>query len=315
MNKIERLHAVLSGQMPDRVPASFWFHFPPDLAHGENSVRAHLDYYRETDLDFLKIMNEHPYRVTEVIKTPADWRKIKPAPIESDFYQDQLDEIKMITDALGGQCLTTTTIFNPFASDNQASGKLVTEHLKADPKSVQIGLGTIAESLAEFAQACLAAGADGIYYSAQGGEADRFEEDEFLSSIKPHDMTVLEAIKGQGELNILHICRDNIRMQHYFDYPGDVINWAAAAQRNISLTEGKDLFKRPILGGLDNTGVIFSGSEGEIQTAVQEVIRNFGPIGLIIGADCTLPTGINIQNIRTAIEAANFSNEEMNQDS
>lgn len=303
MNKIQRVRAALSGEMPDRVPASFWFHFPKEKARGKESVKAHLEYYRQADLDFIKIMNEHPYRVETTIKNPADWRKIKPAPLSSDFYQAQLDEIKMITDELAGECLTTTTIFNPFSSGNHASDKLVTEHLKADPDSVKIGLGTIAESLAEFSAACLDAGADGIYFSAQGGEADRFEESQFLEIIKPHDLTVLEAVKDKGELNITHICKDNIRLHLYSNYPGDVINWAATAQNNIPLSDGKKLFNRTILGGLDNRGIIVDGSLEEIRQSVHDIITDFGPKGLIIGADCTLPTEIDIANIRAAVEA------------
>ena len=303
MNKIERLRTVLAGELPDRVPASFWFHFPEAQAHGEEAVKAHLTFYRQANLDFLKIMNEHPYRVETNIKYPNDWRKLKPAPLSSDFYQAQLDEIKMITDELKGECLTTTTIFNPFSSGNHASDRLVTEHLKADPDSVNIGLATIAESLAEFALACLDAGADGIYFSAQGGEADRFEEHDFIKFIKPHDLTILNAIKGKGELNIIHICRDNVRLHLYCNYPGNVFNWAATEPKNLSLKSGKKLINHPILGGMDDRGVIVNGSPQEIEAAVHQVIRSVGPRNLILGADCTLPTDVNIANIRAAVDA------------
>ena len=303
MNKVERMRAVLAGEIADRIPASFWFHFSEDQAHGGESVKAHLDFYRQADLDFLKIMNEHPYQVETRIKNPIDWRKLKPAPLSSDFYQAQLDEIKMIADQLAGECLTATTIFNPFSSGNHASNRLVTEHLKADPESVNIGLATIAESLAEFALACLEAGVDGIYFSAQGGEADRFEEHEFLEFIKPHDLTVLNAINGLGELNIVHICRDNVRLHLYCNYPGAVFNWAVTAPSNLSLKSGKKLFNRTVLGGMDNRGVIVNGSQVDIEKAVHQIIRTVGPRNLILGADCTLPTEISIDHIQAAIEA------------
>jgi len=303
MNKVKRLRTVLAGELPDRVPASFWFHFPDAQAHGQESAQAHLSFLRQANLDFLKIMNEHPYRVETEIKHPNDWRKIKPAPLSSRFFQAQLDEIKMITDELKGECLTATTIFNPFSSGNHASGRLVTEHLKNDPESVSIGLSTIAESLAEFALACLDAGADGIYYSAQGGESNRFEEQAFLRYIKPHDLTVLKAVEDQGELNIVHICGDNIRLHLYCNYPGNVFNWAVTEPKNLSLISGKNLLTRPVLGGMDDRGVIVNGSPQDIEAAVHQVIRDVGPRNLIIGADCTLPTEINIDNVRAAIEA------------
>ena len=54
MTKKERLMAVLNHQQPDHIPVGFWFHFPGEDGIGEKCVKAHLDYYRETDIDFVK---------------------------------------------------------------------------------------------------------------------------------------------------------------------------------------------------------------------------------------------------------------------
>lgn len=302
MNKVECVRAALAGERVDRVPASFWFHFPPDKRHGDASVRAHLAYYRESGVDYLKVMNEHPYQANMAIHSPADWRQVRPAPLSSRFYQDQLDEIKKIVDALQGECLVITTLFNPYASGNHASEHQVTEHLKADPDSVHHGLAAIADSLAGFAAACIDAGASGIYYAAQGGEEDRFTEEEFLQYIKPHDLAVLEAIEGAGEFHLLHICGDRIRLALYTDYPGHAVNWAAT-KHNLGLKDGHALFKRTVVGGMDDRGVVVSGPAEAIRAAVQEVIIDFGTRALILGADCTFPTDIPVSHIRVAVES------------
>jgi uroporphyrinogen decarboxylase len=302
MNNIERVRAALAGQEVDRVPAGFWFHFTPDKAHGEASVKAHIDYYRESGVDFMKVMNEHPYEANVEIKAPADWKGVRPAPLSASFYQQQLDEIKGIVDALGDECLIITTVFNPFSSGNLASGHMVTEHIKADPEAVNQGLTAIADSLAEFAVECVEAGASGIYYSAQGGEEDRFTEDMFLRYIKPHDLTVLNAIKDRGEFHLVHICMDRIRLQLYTDYPGHAVNWAAT-KNNLSLKEGYELFQRTVVGGMNDRGIVVHGSPAEIRAAVQDVIAEFGTTGFILGADCTFPTDIAVSNIRVAVEA------------
>ena len=85
MNKVERVRAALTGAEVDRPPASFWYHFPPSQAHGAASVKAHLDYYRASGIDFLNIMNEHPYRSNVEIKTPADWKQLRPAALRSQI--------------------------------------------------------------------------------------------------------------------------------------------------------------------------------------------------------------------------------------
>lgn len=302
MNKVQRVRAALAGKAVDRVPASFWYHFTRDKAHGDASVKAHLDYYQASGIDFLKVMNEHPYQANVTVSSPADWRKLRAAPLSSPFYQEQLDELKRIVDKIGGDCLVISTIFGPFSSGNHAAQNNVSAHIKADPAAVSQGLGAIAESLAAFGVACIEAGAAGIYYSAQGGEAERFTEEEFVRYIKPHDLTVLRAIEGHGEFNLLHICKDHVRLPLYADYPAHAVNWAAT-KNNLNLVQGRSLFKRPIVGGMGDRGIIVDGSHEQIRAAVRQVIKDFGTSGLIVGADCTLPTDIDISNISAAVEA------------
>ena len=301
MNKLERVRAALAGATVDRVPAGFWFHYTSDKAHGAASVKAHLDYYRASNIDFLKVMNEHPYQANVTVKTPADWRAVRPAPLSASFYQEQLDEVKRIVDQLRGECLVITTLFGPFSSGNNTSDGMVAEHLKADPEAVSQGLAAIAESLAGFAVACIEAGASGIYYSAQGGEETRFTEEQFTRYLKPHDLTILNALQGKGEFNLLHICGDAMRLPLYADYPSQAVNWAAT-KHNLNLKQGYSLFRRTVVGGLNDRGIIVNGTPEQISAAAQEVIEDFGARSLILGADCTLPTDIAIDNIRAAVQ-------------
>ena len=195
-------------------------------------------------MDFLKVMNEHPYRANVDIASPADWRRLRPAPLSSDFYQEQLDEVKMILDEIQDDALVLVTIFGPFRSGNNTSDDKVTDHMKADPLAVSQGLEAIADSLAEFAVALVDAGAAGIYYSTQGGEQDRFTEYEFLQlhqAARP-DRAQRQS-RTRASFNLLHICKDYIRLPLYVDYPGHAVNWAAT-KHNLSLVEGRTLFKR-----------------------------------------------------------------------
>lgn len=303
MNKVERVRAALSGAAVDRVPAGFWFHFPPQQATGDASVRAHLDYYRASGVDYLKVMNEHPYDAGVTISNPADWRKLRPAPLAtSRFYREQLDELKAIVDAIGGECLVISTVFNPFAAANHTSGNLVTEHMRADPEATNEGLAAIAQSLAWFADACIEAGASGIYFSAQGGEHDRFDGETFDRYIRPHDLTVLDVVRNRGEFNLLHLCRDRIRLEAYADYPAHAVNWAVT-KHDLTMSQARGLFRRTLVGGMDDRGVIVSGPEPAIREAVHRVIDEAGTRSFILGADCTLPTDVPIAHIRTAVEA------------
>ena len=74
----------------------------------------------------------------------------------------------------------------------------------------------------------------------------------------------------------------------------------------MSLEEGRKMFPdAAVMGGLANrSGVLVEGTEEEIRQAVRKVVDGFGRTGFILGADCTLPTGIPVWRIRAAVEAA-----------
>lgn len=305
MNKIERMQTMLRGERPDRVPAGFWFHFPASAVAGHAMAQAHIDYYRAADPDILKVMNDNVYEAVgvDLVRSPADWRKLEPAPLSSASYQAQLAGLRELVDVLGGEVLMSTTVFNPYATGNKISDNKVTEHLKEDPEAVSAGLGAIADSLAEFSAACIEAGAAGIYFSAQGGDSSRFTAEEHLQYIKPHDVTVLEAATAAGATcNILHICGHGIRLEHFVDYPGHTVNWAPQ-NGNLSLIDGRDLFRRPIIGGIDERGPLVDGPRESIVAEVHDAIATMGESGFMVGAGCTLPNDVDVQHLVWAREA------------
>ncbi len=308
MNKIERLKAAINGELPDKVPAGFWFHFPSSYGVKE-LIDGHIELYKHTDMDIIKVMYEFGYSLTEQVSKPSDWYKIKPEGKTSTYYKKQKDVIKGIVDKVQGDVMVFTTMFGPFKSAVMAYGDdLVMAHSKEDPEAVAAGVNTIAEALVEWAEGYLEAGADGIYYSAQFAELGRFTYDEWSKLVRPSDLKVLNvADKKEDKYNILHICGEpeykfKTHVDRFYDYSGDIVNWAVY-DNNYELERGRDLFKRTILGGLDNRGVIINGTFDEITDEVHNVIRKFGKRGLMIGADCTLPGDIDPDRIKVAVEA------------
>ena len=304
MDKKQRVKAALRGEPVDRIPASFWFHFPHEQASGAPMAAAHLAYYRQADPDFLKVMNDNGYPAPEGgIHTPADWRKLRLPPLSAAPFQAQLEGLKRIVDAIGHETLIITTIFNPYSVGNNLSDHQVTAHMAADPQAVGAGLAVIAEGQALLAQACLDAGADGIYFSAQGGEADRFDREAFERYIKSSDVKVLEAVRDRATFNLLHICAHNVRLDEYAGYPAHAVNWSTQWE-NLSLAEGWKLFDMALVGGMDQRGPLVDGSPAQIAAEAAAAVAEVGRRRFILGAGCTLPNDINVANIRLAIEAA-----------
>ena len=75
----------------------------------------------------------------------------------------------------------------------------------------------------------------------------------------------------------------------------------------MDLKEGKEFFGgKTVLGGFDNrkTGLLVNGSKEEIQRFTQELLERTGTTGVMLGADCTLPSDIDLQRLLWVTEAA-----------
>jgi uroporphyrinogen decarboxylase len=313
MNKIERVRAVLRSAEVDRVPAGFWFHFPAEFRGGEAMARRHIEYYRATDLDILKVMNDTGYAPVGkvMIKQPSDWARLEPTPLSDPLYQSHLEGLKRIVDALGSEVLIMTTLFNPFheavailraslrgSADEADARNILIQQLRQEPEPVLAALRLIATDHARFFQTCITeAGANGIYYSAQGGERDLMSDEEHARWFKPADMIVLRALHGVAEFVVGHFCGRAINLSRFVDYPVQMANWAAHAD-NLSLTEGKALLGGvPILGGLNERGPLVYGPREALKREVDGALSKMGTRGFMLGAGCTVPGDTDIQNL------------------
>ena len=98
MTNKERVIAAIKGEKVDRVPASFSLHFPKEIAKGESGVKAHLDFYRETGVDIMKIMNENLVPVFEKYEGHSSWSHFPSYSRHDKFIVDQIDFCKRIMD-------------------------------------------------------------------------------------------------------------------------------------------------------------------------------------------------------------------------
>lgn len=316
MNKIERFRAVLRQEPVDRVPAGFWFHFDAPFHGGAAMAQAHLDFYRATDLDIVKVMNDTGYAPVGhiAVMEPGDWRKLEPTPLTDPLFQSHLEGLKRIVEALGDEAPIMTTCFNPFheavatlrASQPYAYGSEMDArsawvgHLRADPESVCQGMRVIAEDLARFYTACLyEAGADGIYYSAQGGERNLMTDAEHALGVKAFDLYLLAEINRAAEFVVGHFCGRGLALERYADYPVSLVNWAHQSD-NLSLREGRALFERPILGGLDERGPLVNGPQEAVCGEIQAALNALGARGFMLGAGCTVPSDIALDRLIAA---------------
>ncbi len=314
MTKKEQVLAVLAGEKPDRAPACFSVHFPRREAFGEAAVKAHLRFYRETGVDILKVMNENLVPFIGEYDGAAAWERVLPAGAERSFIEAQAELIRRLRqeepDAylLGTVHGVTAGLIHTLEPGYGYAPvrELLVRAFRSEPEALLAAAERVTDAMCELVRRAVAAGCDGIYYAALGGETRYFSDEEFNRLIRPLDLRILKEIRSSGAHVFLHICKDGLRMERYRDYGPfcDVVNWGVY-EAPFSLEEGRRLFpKARILGGLPNhDGPLTSGSDPALVREVRRIAAYFGEEPFLLGADCTLPTDLPLQRIRTAIDA------------
>ncbi len=312
MNKRDVVLNLLDNNSQQQyIPAGFFIHFDKAYHQGQAAIDKHLEYFRYTGMDFIKIQYENVYPHRPEIQKPGDWAKL---PLDKlDFYQAQLDVVKGLIKAAKKEALVIITLYSPFMCAGKTTSKqMIKEHIEQDPESVKKGMAIITESLMLFVKECINLGIDGFYTSTQGGESYRFGGSPlFDECIKPYDLTLMEEINQSCIFNILHVCDYHggyNDLTPFLDYPGHVVNCSlTVGSEKMTGEQLSRMFNRPFMGGIERKGVIAHGNTDEIIQMTKDVL-SAAPDKFILGADCTLPNDVNWANIKTAIATAHQHN-------
>ena len=307
MNKRDTMLGLLdSSHRPETIPAAFFLHFDPSFHRGQAAVDKHLEFFRATGMDFVKIQFEHPMPHLD-IERPQDWGKV---PLYGlDFYDAPLQVVEGLVKAVKKEALVLLTLYSPFMLACQTAGaETVVRHAQENPEAFKRGIGAITEGLLGFVKECIHRGLDGFYSSTQGGEKGRFDQPAaFTECVRPYDLTIMKEINSRSPFNILHVCDYHLPyadLSPFTDYPGHVVNTSLhLAGGSLGAREVARLFDRPFMGGLERKGVIAGGSPEEIRAAVRAALKD-APERFILGADCTVLPDTPWENLRTAIETA-----------
>ncbi|MBD2705855.1 hypothetical protein IC229_34980 [Spirosoma sp. BT702] len=286
----------------------FFLHFPAEQRTGDAAIKAHLDYFRATGMDFVKIQFEQSYPKALDVKTAADWAKIP--VLKEEWFEPSLYIIKGLVKAAKSQALILPTMYSPYQMAKQAVPKeTLLKHVQEDPEAVSRGMENVTLSVMNYVRAAVRAGVDGFYTCSQGGEASAVADRvQFNRVIKNFDMMIQKEVAQLTPFNILHVCDYEGAYAEFGSrfqgYPGQIVNVPLAAEgKPLSLSQATNLFKRPVMGGLDRHGVLSTGSPTDVKKEVERVLQD-APAKLILGANCTVRTDIPLANLQTAIQTA-----------
>lgn len=258
----------------ERIPVGFWFHFlgPDQMNLGldfpelmEKNLEGHRKFKEEFDPDFVKIMTDglffRPFSSYPAVSKAADLRNIQPLPKDHPYFAANLRHARAVREIFGNDTLIFFNVFSPLY------------HLVNR-------FGGSSENL------------DPLYeYYREDKEAVAYALD-----VVSKDLTYLvDLILTEGGADGIYLSVYNghktFSAEEYTRYitPSEVAVLDAARKHS----------EDNILHICGNRGsLIHTGTKEEIEAFTEKLIAENGKVGIVIGADCTVPGDTPVEHLK-----------------
>jgi uroporphyrinogen decarboxylase len=291
MNKIERVQATLAGKPVDRPPFTAWYHFGTQHASPEQTADIHLGFCEAYDFDFLKVMNDYDYPMPEgmeTVATAADLKRLSVFDVTKTPMGNQLKALEIIAKKLKGKALFVDTLFTAWNTIRRNLVKEALPGLMADhPRELLDALKVINQNLIRYALASLDRGSAGIFFSVPAS-AEFITPEQYEKFMRPFDLEFLNAIKGKGEMHILHAHGEKLFFDRLLDYPVQAISWADL-NGGPTISEARKKTSLTLMAGVDH--VKFPNlSAAIVREQVKAAVAQAGNTKFILAPGCSLPT-------------------------
>jgi uroporphyrinogen decarboxylase len=309
MTNRERVMAAVRGEPVDRVPLGFWMHNFAAENSAKDLAAESLRLARVFGWDYLKPQSRAqcfaemwglryrpsgqravPYAVIEhPCAGAADLTRLAPVGPLTGALGEQLEALRLIRTGLGPEIPIIWTVFSPLmivpfllAGGREAALEIMRE----EPTALEDALAVIADTLADYARACLEAGADGLFYATNIASRDLISAAECRRFQRPYDLRILEAA-ASASFNVLHVCGSAVRFEEFANYPVHAFSWAAGVD-NPSLREGHRRTGRAVVGGLPAKPVIGTMTPPAIADRTRAALGEMKRRWLLLGPDCSI---------------------------
>ena len=291
MNKIERMRAALSGKPVDHPPFTVWYHFGTQHASPEQTAEVHLGFFEAYDFDFLKVMNDYDYPMPEgmeTMATAADLKRLSVFDVTKTPMGNQLKALEIIAKKLKGKALFVDTLFTAWNTIRRNLVKEALPGLMADhPRELLDALKVINQNLIRYALASLERGSAGIFFSVPAS-AEFITPEQYEKFMRPFDLEFLNAIKGKGEMHILHAHGEKLFFDRLLDYPVQALSWADL-NGGPSISAMREKTPLTLMAGMDH--VKFPNMSAKIvREQVKSAVAQAGNTKFFLAPGCSLPT-------------------------
>ena len=309
MTKRERILAAIKREPTDRPPYAFWRHFPNVDRSPAALAQTTLRFHERYGSDFLKVTPAGGYAVEDwgcvesdelapdghrpclrhAVNAPEDWKKIRPIAMESTGWASHIESVIRCVVDRRADCSVVPTVFSPLSLARKLSGDRLNYDIKENTRLVEDALVAITETILAFMEACFRESAEGIFYSIQAASHAFHTEEEYARFGEPYDRRILEAVREQSRLTVLHCHGERLMFDRLAALPADVWNWDDR-RAGPTLAEGKTLVPGAVQGGLNQWSTLKDGTGPDAKAEAQDALAQTDGTGLILGAGCVLLT-------------------------
>ncbi|GFN26202.1 hypothetical protein ADE_19000 [Achromobacter denitrificans] len=309
MNKVERIRTALGGAAPDRIPYSFWTHFPGIDLDARRLADTSAAFCADYGLDFLKAMPNGLYCVQDWgaecdfsgiqaggvarvsaprIRRASDWAALERLDVGAGALGRELRHLEYLLDAVGPGTPVIATVFSPMTVAAKLSGDLHRQHAAQDAPSLRRGLETIADVTGDFVRAAIGLGCAGVFFAAQDAAPDKFSAAAYAELGRPYDLQVLAAAREAGGwFNVLHMHGDDVHFDLLSAYEVSALNWHIGETPTRIEDYRRAGGTRPIVGGLRRQDLTESRLDG-IRRSIGQTVAETDGRGLILTPACVI---------------------------
>jgi uroporphyrinogen decarboxylase len=326
MTKSERVAAAIARQPVDRPPVAFWRH-APDVDHTARGLAdAMLAFHWKWDLDLIKMMSSGAYCVEDwgceveyvgaingakqcrrhAVQTRADWARIKPLDVGAGALARELEAVRLTVQGRGDDAPVLHTLFSPLTIARKLAGDRVVADLREQPDAVTPALDAITETVARYAEASLAAGAEGIFFATQAASPESFTREEHDRFDLPAVRRILRFVEGRSRLTMLHVHGDDPYLDAFATVPVHALNWHDRTTPT-SLGAAARRFKTALAGGLNQHQTLRKETPAGVAAETRDAITQTNGVGLIVTPGCVLALDVPDASLAAVVETVKGS--------
>jgi uroporphyrinogen decarboxylase len=321
----QRVEAALAMRVADRPPVGAWGHTYREEWSPEALAAITVERARRFGWDFVKFQprascfaeafgsvyhpSGHRLRAPILIKAAVpdleSWSSVQ--LVNRKALDDQVESIGMVARELGPDVPVIQTVFSPITVGGYLVGKSqsrVVRELRKNPETVGPALDRVAQALVDFSRRSVGVGAAGVFYAVSGYAGRKvMTEEAYRDLVLPYDHAVLDAMPREAWFNVLHLCGSNLNFTLARDLPSHAVSWSIHNQGNPSLSKGREIGRRAVMGGLSQRSTLVYGPPPRIEDEARRAVEETGGDGLLLAPGCSVPPRVRETNLAAMISA------------